>query len=397
MRLFRSSASLPRRPLLVLVLLLALPLLAACDVADQPDGWGAPTPDPMEPETRLLVPTGDDRVIAVRFIDQTIGTAAWQFPDDDNRFPGLDGEIDPVAFYADPVWSSLTDEWLLAGYQDGAVYAVQRDGESARVLFRTDARIVANLILDDDRIYIADTGYRVHAVGLEQPEETIWSWDGDTDQQIWAAPALVETSRGRLLVVAGLDGRVTALTVDGDEPGTVAWSFELDAAIAGSLAAEDGIVYVGGFDRVFYALDAASGALIWSAKGSHWFWSTPLIHEGTIFVADLRGNVYAWDARNGAARWLAPYEANERIRTQPLIAARGEGAAVLILVSRDGTVHQLSASDGTALRRFTVSGAKDLMANAILRDDRILVSDEDGSLYAVLLGANQAERLWPQG
>lgn len=397
MRLFCPSAALRRRPLLLLALLFALPLLAACDVADQPDGWGAPTPDPMEPETRLLVPTGDDRVVAVRFIDQTIGTAAWQFPDDDKRFPGLDGEIEPVAFYADPVWSPLTDEWLLAGYQDGTVYAVQRDGESARVLFRTDARIVANLILDDDRIYIADTGYRVHAVGLEQPEETIWSWDGDTDQQIWAAPALVETSRGRLLVVAGLDGRVTALTVDGDEPGTVAWSFELDAAIAGSLAAEDGIVYVGGFDRVFYALDAASGALIWSAKGSHWFWSTPLIHEGTIFVADLRGNVYAWDARNGAARWLQPYEANERIRTQPLIAARGEGAAVLILVSRDGTVHQLSASDGTALRRFTLSGAKDLMANAILRDDRILISDEEGSLYAVLLGANQAERLWPQG
>ncbi len=397
MTLFRIPRVLRRRLLLVLTLLLIAPVIAACDVADQPDGWGAPTPDPLEPETQLLVPTGSDKVIAVRFIDQTLGAAAWQFPDDDNEFPGLDEEIKPVAFYADPVWSPWTDEWLLAGYQDGTVYAVRRDGESARVLFRTEARIVANLILDDDRIYIADTAYRVHAVGLEQPEQTIWTWGGDSDQQIWSAPALVDTARGRLLVVAGLDGRVTALRIDGDEPGSEAWRFEADAAIAGSLTAADGIVYVGGFDRVFYAIDAASGTLIWSAEGSHWFWSTPLIHEGTVFVADLRGNVYAWDARNGASRWLSPYQADERIRTQPLIAARGEGAAVLILVSRDGTVHQLNASDGTALRRFTVSGAKDLMADAILRDDRILISDEDGSLYAVLLGANQAERLWPQG
>ena len=48
------------------------------------------------------------------------------------------------------------------------------------------------------------------------------------------------------------------------------------------------------------------------------------------------------------------------------------------------------------LRQFRLEGAKDLMANAVLRDDRILVSDEDGSLYAVLLGANQAVKLYPQ-
>ena len=70
--------------------------------------------------------------------------------------------------------------------------------------------------------------------------------------------------------------------------------------------------------------------------------------------------------------------------------------AILVIVARGGMIHQLNASDGSALRQFQLEGAKDLMANAILRDDRILVSDEDGVLYAVLLGANQAVKLYPQ-
>ena len=385
---------------LILALLLALPLLVACDVADQPDGWAAPTLDPLEPETRLIAPTGEDQVVAVELLDGNLGAALWEFPDDDGNFPGLDGEIEPVAFYADPVWVESTDEWLLAGYSDGVLYAVRRDGESARVVFDSEDRFVADLIVDGTRVYLADTGYRVYAIDIEQPGEPIWTWDGNSDLQIWSGPTLVDTDRGELLIVAGLDGRVTAINVDGELAGRSAWQVEIESGIAGAISASDGIVFVGGLDRTLYGLDAATGARIWTTQASHWLWGTPLIRDGVIYTTDLRGNVYAFDALSGEKRWLQPFAAGDRIRAQPLYvdlaAESGDAGGILVIVARGGMIHQLNASDGSALRQFQLEGAKDLMANAILRDDRILVSDEDGVLYAVLLGANQAVRLYPQ-
>lgn len=386
-----------RRGATLLVLMAAVPLLVACDVADQPDGWAAPTLDPVEPETRLIAPTGEDQVVAVQLLDGNLGSAVWEFPDDDGNFPGLDGEIEPVAFYADPVWVESTDEWLLAGYSDGALYAVRRDGESARLVFDSEDRLVADLVVDGTRVYLADTGYRVYAVDIEQPGEAIWTWDGGSDLQIWGGPALVDTERGRLLIVAGLDGRITAINVDGDLAGRSAWQIEIESGIAGSIGATDGLVFVGGLDRTLYGLDAATGAQTWATEASHWLWGTPLIRDGVIYATDLRGNVYAFDALTGARRWLEPFAVDDRIRAQPLYVEHesGEGG-ILVIVARGGMIHQLNATDGSPLRQFQLEGAKDLMANAILREDRILVGDEDGVLYAVLLGANQAVRLYPQ-
>ena len=391
-----------RRPrwLVAALAILALPILVACDVADQPDGWSAPTPDPVEPETRLIAPTGEKQVVALQLLDGNLGSAVWEFPDDDGNFPGLDAEIDPVAFYADPVWVPETDEWLLAGYSDGTLYAVRRDGESARVVFSSEDRIVADLIVDGTRVYVADTGYKVYAVDIEQPGEAVWTWDGGSDLQIWSGPVLTDTERGRLLIVAGLDGRVTAIEVDGENAGSSIWQREIESGIAGAISESGGIVYVGALDRHVYGLDAATGEPVWTAAASHWLWGTPLIHEETLYTTDLRGNVYAYDTATGNPRWLTPYAVDDRVRAQPLYVPvssdDGGEAGILVVVARGGMIHQLNASDGSLLRQFQLEGASDLMANAILREDRILVADENGVLYAVLLGANQAVRLYPQ-
>ncbi len=389
-----------RSVLLIFAVLLAVPVIAACDVADQPDGWAAPTLDPVEPETRLIAPTGEDQVVALQLLDGNLGSLVWAFPDDDGNFPGLDGEIEPVAFYSDPVWVESTDEWLLAGYSDGVLYAVQRDGESARVVFDSEARFVADLVVDGTRVYLADTAYRVYAVDIEQPGAAVWEWQGDSELQIWSGLALVETELGRLLIAAGLDGRVTAIQVEGEAAGTPAWRIEFESGIAGATTSAGDLVYVGGLDRTLYALNAATGEQVWTAQASHWLWGTPLIHGGVIYTTDLRGNVHAFDAQTGARRWLQPFATGDRIRAQPLFiefeSESGDAGGILVIVARGGMIYQLNAADGSLLRQFQLDGAKDLMANAILREDRILVGDEDGVLYAVLLGANQAVRLYPQ-
>src|SRR5260221_7435383 len=54
---------------------------------------------------------------------------------------------------------------------------------------------------------------------------------------------------------------------------------------------QDGVVYVGGGDTYWYALDATTGAVLWkvytgdnSATGGHYNWSSPLIYNGYAYI-----------------------------------------------------------------------------------------------------------------
>ena len=396
----------PRRArrLLLLPILLLVPFLIACEIADAPDGWAAPTADPQEQDT-VLLPTGEGRVVAINL---PTSSADWQFPAESDTFIGIDGELQPTGFYANPVWSAFTDEWLLAEYETGVVYGIHPRGESARVVFSAsdlfnDARIVADPILDPlrpTRLYVVTTDDRVHAVDIENPpasvDDLVWTWSGGSEQPVWGTPALIEGGDGRVIVLAGLDGRITALRVDGPEPGSVAWARRLDGGIASALVGYEGALYFGAFDRTFYALDPRGGDIIWSAQGANWFWSTPLIADGVVYAADLDGNLYAWDAATGAARWTAPYAAGERIRTRPIIASGGDGGATIVLVSRDGVVHQVDAATGLSLWRSSQLIDDDVLADALYRDGQLYISNESGRLFSVALGINAADQIYPR-
>ena len=392
-----------RRRLLLLPILLLVPLLIACEIADAPDGWAAPTADPQEPDT-VLLPTGEGRVVA---IDLLSSNARWQFPSEDDTFTGLDGELDPTAFYANPVWSAYTNEWLIAEYDQGVLYGIHPRGDSARVVFSAaelfdEARIVADPLLDPQNpelVYLVTTDNRVHAVNIEIPpagvDDLVWTWQGESEHPIWGSPALVESDDGRVLVVGGLGGQLTALRLDGEEAGEVAWTRRLGSGIASALLAHEGRLYFGAFDRTFYALDPRGGDTIWSAQGSNWFWSTPLIDEGVVYAADLDGDLYAWDAASGFPRWDTPYAAGERIRAQPIVV-RGDSGATIVLISRDGVVHQLDAATGVSLWRSSELVNDDVLADALYRDGQIYISNESGRLFSVVLGINAATQIYPR-
>ncbi|HEY4024885.1 MAG TPA: PQQ-binding-like beta-propeller repeat protein, partial [Candidatus Dormibacteraeota bacterium] len=61
--------------------------------------------------------------------------------------------------------------------------------------------------------------------------------------------------------------------------------------IASAAAVQNGVVYVGGGDAYWYALDARTGAVLWrvftgdnSATGGHYNWSSPLLYNGFAYI-----------------------------------------------------------------------------------------------------------------
>ncbi|MEE9278295.1 MAG: PQQ-binding-like beta-propeller repeat protein [Dehalococcoidia bacterium] len=407
-----------RRRWLLVPLVLAIPIIAACRIQNDPDGWAAPLSIGDEDDRQVLIVRTDDDHLARVSVDLTTDpatvTTIWEFPGSptlelagsrtyaDDEFPGLVDEIGASGFYGTPALLGPEGEELIVGdYDEGVVYALRTDGTSARIIFETDDRVIAGVLVDEDRrtAYIATADNRVIAVDTEKPEASLWTFD-ESGEAIWGTPALADSRKhGRLLIVPSLDGNVYALRTDPDvaDHERLAWKFETGAGIASSVVVQDGRAFVGGFDRTFYAIDLDSGTEVWRRSGSNWFWTTALVDGGIVYVGDLDGKVWAWDAETGAPVWEAPYDANDRIRAQPLLV---EERALLVIVTRSGEIHALDAATGEVRWNSGVKGVKvesRVLADPVLLGSIVLVNNDDGRLFEVRVGAQRLRRLQEEG
>jgi outer membrane protein assembly factor BamB len=67
-----------------------------------------------------------------------------------------------------------------------------------------------------------------------------------------------------------------------------------------SPAVAGGVVYAGSADGNLYALDAATGARLWSAATGGSVYASPAVTNGTVYVGSTDGNVYAYDLAGAA-------------------------------------------------------------------------------------------------
>ena len=70
-----------------------------------------------------------------------------------------------------------------------------------------------------------------------------------------------------------------------------------------SPAVANGVVYVGSDDGNVYALNAATGARLWSYTTGAYVESSPAVANGVVYVGSDDGNVYALNAATGAKLW----------------------------------------------------------------------------------------------
>ena len=400
-----------RRRLRGLALLAAIPILAACTVTNDPDGWAPPIATELDGRP-IVIARVEDNAMAAIDLDRA-NPVVWMFPgvaagqapaqDDERPFPGLDGPVEAQGFYGAPaVIGANAEEIVVADHNEGIVYAIRRDGSSARVLLDTGAPVIAGVVAADDgrTIFIATTDERVYAIDTESPplsvddaEAFVWIAEG-IEGRIWGTPAIAHTdAHGALLIVPTMAGQVVALRTD---DGAVVWTFRSGAGIASDVVVGDGLAFFGGFDRTFYALDVETGEERWRAEGAHWFWTSALLVNGTVFVGDLHGAVWAWDAATGAARWPEPFQAGERIRAQPALTSAGE----LVIITREGTLLAIDPDTGRQVWGDPSNPLKTsnrvLATPLILADDSVLISDDQGVLWRSRVGSGRVCEIFPE-
>ena len=177
------------------------------------------------------------------------------------------------------------------------------------------------------------------------------------------------------------------------------WEFETGAAIS-SAAVVNGIVYVGSFDNNVYAFNASTGAKLWSftsfisRRGDRLFrfleWQRLCITldrrklwraNGVVYIGGGDGNFHALDGSTGAELWsYSAYSSTPAV-------ANG-----MVYFASDSIVYALNASTGARLWSYNIGPRGGDQSSPAVANGVVYVGSNDGNVYA--LNATTGEKLW---
>lgn len=166
-----------------------------------------------------------------------------------------------------------------------------------------------------------------------------------------------------LIFVASARGLYALRADNGQE----AWRFNTQLPLGNSPTVVDGTLYVAGLDHNLYALNATSGALLWTFRDAGAGYSTnPLVADGRVLLGNRDGFFYAIGAQGtpNQGKQLWKYQTGGLIE---LTAAYSQG--IVYFASDDNCAYALQSSNG----------------NLIWKSD-ILPGDGYGSYWPVIYG-----------
>jgi eukaryotic-like serine/threonine-protein kinase len=184
------------------------------------------------------------------------------------------------------------------------------------------------------------------------------TWKFQTGDVVHASPAVAEGT----LFVGSWDSYFYALDA---ATGKEKWKFKTgedheiynQVGIQSSAAVADGIVYFGCRDSNLYALDARTGEKKWaySNKGS-WVIVSPAVKDGTVYFATSDSAMFhAVDAKSGAEIFSLKL-------TWPMFASPAIAGGLLYQPSEDGKLHTIDLKEQKQVWEFQTEASQQNLA-----------------------------------
>ncbi len=142
--------------------------------------------------------------------------------------------------------------------------------------------------------------------------------------------------------VGSADGFMYALN---SATGALIWKFQTPGGSDSNATVANGMVYFGSSNGNFYALNTSTGALVWSFHIGASSYPASAVVNGVVYLAATNGMVYALNATDGSSIWSQPLAGFfQPIIAAPLVA----NGTVYVMVDGDN-VTALSAGNGSLL------------------------------------------------
>jgi len=214
--------------------------------------------------------------------------------------------------------------------------------------------------------------------------------DAKTGAELWIAPssAKVFSSPAVANGVVYFDDGENAYSADGvyaidAKTGKQLW-FSTTFSSFCSPAVANGVVYVGADDYNLYALDAFTGAKLWTYRTGFVVRSAPAVANGVVYVGSYDKNVYALNASTGAELWS--YATGGEVESSPAVAD-----GVVYIGSDDGNFYALNADTGQLLWSY-FPGALAVFDPTVANGVVYFGSWNPGAIYA--LNATTGVLVW---
>jgi outer membrane protein assembly factor BamB len=271
----------------------------------------------------------------------------------------------------------------------GFAYVVALDLSDGHEIWkaRTDSPLSSSPAVLGNRAFLTSSNNDFYAV------------DTDTGEIIWNDQALSESARvlsspspavnADILVVGYSSGELIAYL---PANGRRLWTDTLTSTgrytplsaindIAGKPVIQDGVVYAASHSGVLVAIDARSGARIWSKTfGSR---QGPVISGDYVFIVGTTGKVACFHKIDGKLAWvreLPEFKDNNKdqriVWTGPLIASDR-----LVLTSSEGDVMALSPQNGETMSQLRLG--QSIFIEPIAADGKIFVLTDQANLIAI--------------
>ena len=246
----------------------------------------------------------------------------YNFPADApiNTSPAIDGGM---AFFGD---------------DNGSLYSVNVHSGAPIWQRSYPAGIDSSPAVDGGAVFFGTKGNTVKAVN-EQTGANIWSTA--TSSAVESSPAV----SGGTVYVGTDDGTVYALN---ETTGSVEWSKQLSAAVHSSPAVDTvhSTVVVGDRSGHVTALATTTGAVVWSTLTRAAVIAAPMVAAGKVFVGSMDHAEYAMNGATGTVLWS--FQTQGAIASNTILVS----SAKVAVGSEDGTLYYLSATTGQVLNTY---------------------------------------------
>jgi outer membrane protein assembly factor BamB len=145
------------------------------------------------------------------------------------------------------------------------------------------------------------------------------------------------------------------------------------------------LLYMGTNNNMFYALDAASGQVVWSYTGGGAFtYSSPTYNNGVVYVGCIDSYVYAFNALTGAVLWK--FKAGDTGVESDAVFFNN----TIYVGSNDDYLYALDAATGNLKWKFLTGG--NVSSSPTFLNNVVYFGSSDSYLYA--LDANTGNLIW---
>jgi outer membrane protein assembly factor BamB len=288
--------------------------------------------------------------------------------------------VKDLVFYATPVFADADSQLILASYKD-AVYSVDPKNGLENWSFsvadenpNTKTRFIASPLVTEEAIFAPASDNTLYALDFDGALQ----WQFETAKPIWASP--VESKTCGCIYQVSMDHYLYALD---PESGKVLWQSEdLEGPIVSQPGVSDtGLILVSTFNDEVIALDEESHDIAWRFQTADWAWASPVIDGEQVYASDISGLFYALDLATGELIWQYPAEGE--IVSAPLVkedllyfSTKSKDNSSLIVISRDGVVQRNLPIDYK------------LYASPAANGDKILLTPSEAKYYLVTLDQN---------